>query len=252
MTFAFEGIIGASVTLAICYLSLIVYIIWRLKDLNSTGPILKSLTITPIKAYNTFNNIQRNVNASSPDSIRSQRVSGKLNTKKVFVMTILLSSLLRFMSFSSMALFDITATHYTFNMSIVDGKFDDNITGTEEFFEKAFIVLFDFPDFCFISAYLLLMVVWAEAYLESRRHWLSSVTFRRFWILGYLFLNITIYFSQIALYTLLFLPSVDKNLLSALIFLTLTGYNLVMPLLWLLIFIYLSCRVSIKYLDIHI
>jgi len=40
--------------------------------------------------------------------------------------------------------------------------------GVEEFFEKAVFVLFDFPDFCFVSAYLLLVVIWAEGYLQVR------------------------------------------------------------------------------------
>lgn len=44
---------------------------------------------------------------------------------------------------------------------------------------QAVLVLFDLPDFMIISAYVLLALVWAEAFIQSRNHWLSVKHFRR-------------------------------------------------------------------------
>lgn len=44
---------------------------------------------------------------------------------------------------------------------------------------QAVLVLFDLPDFMIISAYVLLALVWAEAFIQSRSHWLSVKHFRR-------------------------------------------------------------------------
>lgn len=88
-----------------------------------------------------------------------------LNTRKLFVMTCLLTSFLRFLSFSSMAFLDFQQIEFKLSSTskTVD---DDDPANNSEFFEKALLVLFDFPDFCCVSAYVLLIVVWAEAFLK--------------------------------------------------------------------------------------
>ncbi len=126
--------------------------------------------------------------------------SSGLNTKKLFVMNLLLMTTLRFLSFLSMAILDLDD---------IDADVSA-YSSTNTFFQKAELVLFDFPDFCCISAYVLLNVVWAESFLKSRRHWLSSFEFRRSWMLGYLCFNILLYTSQVVLYSFLFLPSIDQ------------------------------------------
>ena len=45
---------------------------------------------------------------------------------------------------------------------------------------------------------------------QSRRHWLSSFEFRRLWILGYLVFNTLLYLTQVSLYSLMFLPSINQ------------------------------------------
>lgn len=68
------------------------------------------------------------------------------------------------MSFASMALLDLNSVD--FKIRSAPAEDDDGNPQTKEFFNKALLVLFDFPDFCCISAYVLLLVVWAEAYLQ--------------------------------------------------------------------------------------
>lgn len=127
MAFIFEKLAWASLVLAVIYLILSILVFKKLRDLHK----------------------------HSPD----------LNTRKLFVMTCLLSVVLRTMSFGSMAALDFSEIHYSVH-SDSNQKYDDETTGNETFFEKASFVLFDFPDFCFVSAYVLLLVVWAESFLQ--------------------------------------------------------------------------------------
>ena len=113
----------------------------------------------------------------------------------------------------------------------------------EDFYYKASLVQFDLPDFCFVSAYVLLLIVWAEAILQSRRHWLSSSSFKRMWILGYMIFNILLYSTQASLYSLLFVPQINQRILGDFIYLTLTTISFGVPLLWICCYLYLSFAV---------
>lgn len=170
MSLVIKGLIIPSAILSIIYFSLVVYGCRCLLNLHS---------ITP-----------------------------DLNTKKLFVMNCLVASVLRFISFGSMSIFN----YFDVNIAVNTGSVMDDVSpsATELFFEKASLVQFDMPDFCFVSAYVLLLVVWAEAILQSRRHWLSSYSFRRIWILIYVIFNILLYSVQVSLYSLLFFPRVDQ------------------------------------------
>ncbi len=210
MSFIFEGLLGCAIILAGIYFFLAIYVYFRLVWLQKNS-------------------------------------SKGLNTRKLFVMTCLLTALLRFMSFSSMLILDLARIDFHVNTSGEDptNNFnDDDGTGNSNFFEKALIVLFDFPDFSYVSAYLLLFVIWAETYLESRRHWLSNYVFRRRWLFTYFILNLLLYLSQLALYSLLFIPSVDEYVESNLIYLTLSAFSILLPMIWLMIYVYLIIQVN--------
>lgn len=167
--------------------------------------------------------------------IWAHAISPRLSIRKVFVMNCLLTTLLRVMSFASIAV--LAWLEY-------GNSDDDNVSATQDFYEKALVVLFDFPDFSIVSAYVLLFLVWCEAFVQARHHWLNMNNFQKTWILGYLVLNILLYSLQVALYSLLFFPSVNKEVLTKLIYLTLSGINLALPLVWLLVYMYLSLRFS--------
>mmetsp|Transcript_3050 Transcript_3050/g.4753 ORF Transcript_3050/g.4753 Transcript_3050/m.4753 type:complete len:573 (-) Transcript_3050:55-1773(-) len=204
--FVFEGMTGLSITLAVLYALVAVHTTRRLLWLH----------------------------VDSPDA---------LNTRKLFVMTLLTTAVLRTMSFSSMAILDLANTDFNINPA---GKHSHNSgsSSNREFFDKAFLVLFDFPDFCCISAYVLLIVVWAESYLKSRRHWLSSYRFRKMWMLAYLVFNVLLYSIQVALYSLLFFPSINENIELNLIYLTMASFNMGIPVAWSLIYFYLAIQFS--------
>ena len=45
---------------------------------------------------------------------------------------------------------------------------DDCYDENQAFYDKAVIVLFDLPEYIIVSTYVLLTMVWAECFLESR------------------------------------------------------------------------------------
>ncbi len=47
--------------------------------------------------------------------------------------------------------------------SLYENKYENE---TQLFFDKVLIILFDFPDFPSISAYMLLSIVWIEAFIQ--------------------------------------------------------------------------------------
>jgi len=153
----------------------------------------------------------------------------KVNTKKLFVVACLVVTVLRVVSFTSITLLN------SHNFTLDAG--DDSATSLSD---KIEMVLFDLPDFFCVSAYVLLLVVWAEAYLKSRQHWLSTASFRHYWMLGYVIFNVNLYAVQVALYSMMFVSSVDPAYLSVWIYAVLTAINLCLPLIWAAGYVYLS------------
>lgn len=126
MAVPLEGLVGATLILAVLYFVLAVFAAKKLNYLES--------------------------------------VSSKLNTRKLFVMSCLLTCVLRFLSFATMT----TINYSQFDKTFSSKTFDDDTRDfgeDSEFFDRATLVLFDMPDFCCVSAYVLLLVVWGEAYL---------------------------------------------------------------------------------------
>lgn len=171
------------------------------------GHIIPTLVLTGIYFFLTLYGCKK--------LLSLHRRTPELNTRKLFVMNCLLASFLRFLSFATMSAFN----YFEYNIKVqTDGTGDDTQSSQiEQFFEKSSIVLLDLPDFCFVSAFVLLLVVWAEAILQSRRHWFSGTNFRRTWLLSYVCFNIILYATQVSLYSLLFVPAVDQVSLSSFI-----------------------------------
>lgn len=166
-----------------------------------------------------------------------------LNTRKLFVMTCLLTAVLRVMSFSTMAFLDFADDNFHLNPFKDQTSTDDDDEVNNDFFNGAFLILFDFPDFCGISAYMLIILVWAESYLRSRRHWLSNFRFRRFWMLTYFVFNTLLYGSQVTLYTLVLAPFMDNDFELTLIYVTLATFNIGLPVCWSVVYLYMAIQV---------
>eukprot|EP00903_Cladosiphon_okamuranus_P010105 g9570.t1 len=168
--------------------------------------------------------------------------SRSLDTKKLFAMSVLLLCLTRTMGFATIGALNMQSVEFESGGSNSRRSWRND--PDERFYEKAMMVLFDLPDFMIVSAYTLLAVVWAEAFLQSRRHWLSSRVYKRQLLLGYMVFNSALYGGQLVLYTLLFLPSFNQSGVLAVIYLFLTSVNLLLPLLLAVLFSYLTCTFS--------
>lgn len=171
MSFVFEGLISASICLAIVYFILFIRVGLQLyyvdyQEINEHIHLENQKQRSSSHDNTSVNSHDSSIKNHRNDQ-SAMRLRSTLTTKRLFIMTCLLSCLLRLMSFSSMTIVDLSAMRVdTRNSETISSKYDDAITGTETFFEKAFLVLFDFPDFCIISAYCLLIVIWGEAYLQ--------------------------------------------------------------------------------------
>jgi hypothetical protein len=125
MRLIIDGFVNATIILAVIYFIMCVLAIWTLMWLN--------------------------------------KKSSGLNTRKLFVMSCFLTSVLRCMSF--IAITALNMGNYRIN-TVATKSYDNDLT--QIFFDKACIVLFDFPDFPCVSAYMLLAVLWAEAFIQVR------------------------------------------------------------------------------------
>lgn len=165
-------------------------------------------------------------------TLRTTSAGALLSLRSLFGLSCCLCALLRFIAFTSLGLINLYA-HTD----------DDGIARDSpdwDFFEKALLVLFDLPDFVISSAYLLLVLKWAEYFLRSRRHWMDSVAYRRRFVLMYVVFNAALYLAQMSLYALLFVAAVDQDILAKAIYYTLAIINFVLPLVWGFLFLVLE------------
>ena len=111
-----------------------------------------------------------------------------------------------------------------------------------DFYARALVLLFELPDFVIVSTYVLLLVVWAEAFLGSRRHWLSTAAYRRSWRTFYLVFNVCLYGAQLSLYLLVISEKQFGGL--RLLYTTLAVVTLAAPGLHFVFWIFLSLKFS--------
>ena len=74
---------------------------------------------------------------------------------------------------------------------------------------KGVVVLLCVPDFIVVSSYALLIVVWFEAFLDARRHWLDRSSYRWHWRAAYFGLNVVLVGAMVLLYALIFFSGID-------------------------------------------
>ena len=65
------------------------------------------------------------------------------------------------------------------------------------------------PDFIVVSSYALLIVVWFEAFLDARRHWLDRNQYRWHFRVAYFGLNVVLVGAMVLLYALIFFSGID-------------------------------------------
>ncbi|GMH77303.1 hypothetical protein TrLO_g11892 [Triparma laevis f. longispina] len=178
-----------------------------------------------------------------------QARSPELDTKKLFVMSVWLACVVRVMSFVGLGALQIANVQVNYSMDNGEGSGDDDdvVDQNQAFYDKAVIVLFDLPDYIIVSTYVLMILVWAECFLESRFHTFKSSYFRKHWLIMYMVFNAILYGGQIVLYIILFM-SEDAAFfgvnLRNLLFVIVTGINFVTVFFTGVLYLYLSFKFS--------
>ncbi|KDO24642.1 hypothetical protein SPRG_10175 [Saprolegnia parasitica CBS 223.65] len=190
-------------------------------------------------------------------------------TTQLLLMTISLGCLFRTATFTTLCFLDFQ--HTDASLSPLSARFQvpDDTPHAEEsdlsFYNKVVAVLFNLPDYLFVSAYLLVVLLWAETFQSSRRHWFSADQFHRKWMVFYLIFNGGLYLTQVVLYGLLFLKEdgaiagiFDNDagtrlaLIPSLIFYTVAAADLALPAIILGTWMYLSVTLSgFPYKSVH-
>jgi hypothetical protein len=103
-----------------------------------------------------------------------------------------------------------------------------NTTGydrNQAFYDKSMTVLFDLPNCVVVSTYVLLTLVWAECFLESRFHTESISQWKNVWLKLYMWFNSALYGCQLVLYCSIFLAT--DSIVRTVLYAVLTGINFV-------------------------
>eukprot|EP00545_Synedropsis_sp_CCMP1620_P001369 CAMPEP_0119010098 /NCGR_PEP_ID=MMETSP1176-20130426/4790_1 /TAXON_ID=265551 /ORGANISM="Synedropsis recta cf, Strain CCMP1620" /LENGTH=286 /DNA_ID=CAMNT_0006962707 /DNA_START=292 /DNA_END=1152 /DNA_ORIENTATION=- len=112
----------------------------------------------------------------------------------------------------------------------------------QAFYDKSMTVLFDLPNCVVVSTYVLLTLVWAECFLESRLHTESIISWRRLWLNLYMYFNSVIYAWQLLLYISIFLAR--DRIVRTVLYAGITGINFVAVIMVLSLYLYLNVRFS--------
>jgi magnesium-transporting ATPase (P-type) len=177
------------------------------------------------------------------------RLDPEMSTKKLLVLSVALVSAVRIMTILGVAMMNVAnvRAHYSLhppgssNSSHDRGGSDRH----QDFYDEAMTVLFDLPNVMVVSTYVLLTLVWAECFLESRLHTESATTFRRTWLIFFMVFNSCLYMAQITLYGSIFLAPVN-TVVRTIIYVGITGINFTAVLLVLIFYIYLNVRFSVR------
>jgi len=154
----------------------------------------------------------------------------RVNTKTLFLLSVATACGLRLMCFLG----------FWFVRGDAFLTVESEVSSELEFYARAVIVLFDLPDFMLASTYVLLLVVWAECFLGSRRHWLSARTFKRTWHHAYLGFNVVLYGAQLLIYCVVFLSDTVDGV--ALLYVVPAILTFAVPVVHLTLYVFLSLR----------
>lgn len=125
----------------------------------------------------------------------------EMSTKMLLVLSVGLVCVVRIMTLMLVAAMNIANVRAHYSLHPTTHHAQDKNQG---FYDKAMTVLFDLPNCIVVSTYVLLTLVWAECFLESRFHTESVVQWKKTWLIGYMVFNSVLYTTQLVLYTCIF------------------------------------------------
>lgn len=195
------------------------------------------------------------------------RVNPALGLKKLLVISIILTCAIRIMTFVGVTAMDIAnvRAHYSPNPSnnnndngggndvnyptlMKQFTFHLHTSDDQMFYDSSIYVLFDLPNAIVVSTYVLLTLVWAECFLQSRFHTESTIQWKRRWLMGYTIFNSCLFFGQIVLYILIFcFQTVNEvRIVKGIIYGGMIAMNLGACIVALFSYIYLNVRFAVS------
>ena len=132
--------------------------------------------------------------------------------------------------------------------TIDESTYSHTSSDNQHFYDSSMTILFDLPNAIVVSTYVLLTLVWAECFLQSRFHTESMMQWKRKWLMGYTIFNSCLFFGQIVLYVLIFYPGTDRSvkIVKGVIYSGMIATNLGACLVALFSYIYLNLRFAVS------
>ena len=176
------------------------------------------------------------------------RIRPEMSTRMLLVLSVALVCAVRVMTILGVAAMNNAnvRAHYSLQPTTYHSPtHEDTHDKNQGFYDKAMTVLFDLPNCMVVSSYVLLTLVWAECFLESRFHTESVVQWKKTWLIGYMIFNSALYATQLILYTCIFFAH-KNNVVRTILYAAITGINFGSVLLVLLLYLYLNVRFSVS------
>lgn len=168
------------------------------------------------------------------------------STKKLLVLSAGLASFLRILSFIGVAALNVAnvKAHYSIHRMVGGGPSPSQQDKNQGFYDGTLTVMWDLPNCIVVSTYVLLTIVWAECFMESRFHTESSRVHRRRVLAAYMLFNSALYGTITILYILIFATFSSNVVLRTILYVTVTGVNFTAVFLVFLLYIYLNVTFS--------
>jgi Protein of unknown function (DUF1084) len=176
------------------------------------------------------------------------RIRPQLSTKSLLLMSVAVVCAVRIMTILGVASMNIANVRAHYSLQPIDRQhtatygnstvYDRN----QAFYDKSMTVLFDLPNCVVVSTYVLLTLVWAECFLESRFHTESISYWKNIWLKLYIWFNSGLYGCQLILYCSIFLAT--DRVVRTILYAAITGINFVAVLMVTTLYLYLNVRFS--------
>jgi hypothetical protein len=175
------------------------------------------------------------------------RLSPEMSTKKLLILSVALVAVVRIMTILGVVSLNIANVRAHYSLQPPHSGRSSAGDRHQLFYDKSMTVLFDLPNCMVVSTYVLLTLVWAECFLDSRLHTEPARQWKKTWIIYFMVFNTALYAVQLALYGGIFLAPPSRTV-RTLIYIGITGINFTAVVLVLTFYVYLNFRFSVSVL----
>jgi hypothetical protein len=179
------------------------------------------------------------------------KIYRELDTKKLLILSVLTACILRLMTFIALITMDIENVQvaYNVNMNGRDGT-NHGEHRYDRFYDGSMVVLFDLPNGIIVSTYVLLTIVWAECFLQSKLHTESNYKWKHRWLRAYMIFNSCLYSAQITAYLFLFLGFITPTKIEKILRIGSSAISLFAVVLVISLFFVMNVHFSVSLSDL--